>query len=83
MKNKNDFLENYILTRGGNKQEKSSNLYINSNGELINYYTKIAYFKNDTLYLNISKYSSTTSRNQNTLLYYANYYSVNVIKYEA
>ncbi len=83
MKNKNDFLKNYILERGENKSEKSSNLYINYNGDLINYYTKIAYFKNDTLYLNISKYSRTTKRNQNTLLYYANYYNINVVKYEA
>lgn len=83
MKNKSDFLEDYILFEGENKQEKSSNLYINDNGELINYYTRIAYFKDGDLYLNITKYSQTTSVNQNKLIALANKYGINVIKYEA
>ena len=83
MKNKNDFLKNYILERGGNKHEKSSNLYINNNGDLINYWTKIAYFKNGILYLNKSKYSRTTSKNQSKLKYYANYYNIDIVEYEA
>ncbi len=34
---------------------------------LVNYSTIIAYFENDTLYLNTKKYSVTTSKIQNTI----------------
>ena len=83
MKNKRQFIKNYVESEGQNKHEKSSNLYINYNGDLINYYTKIAYFKDGDLYINSSKYSRTTSKNQNLLRYYANYYNINIIEYEA
>lgn len=82
MKNKKEMIKNYIESEGRNTNEKSSNLY-NYNGDLINYYTKIAYFKDGDLYLNSSKYSRTTSKNQNLLKYYANYYNINIIEYEA
>ena len=82
MKNKRQFIKNYVESEGNNTYEKSSNLY-NYNGDLINYYTKIAYFKNGNLYLNKNRYSSTTTRNQNLIRYYANYYNINCIEYEA
>lgn len=82
MKNKRQFIKNYVESEGNNTYEKSSNLY-NYNGDLINYYTKIAYFKDGTLFLNKNRYSSTTTRNQNLIRYYANYYNINCIEYEA
>ena len=83
MKNKNEMIKNYIESEGKNKTLKSSNLYVNNYGELINYWTRIAYFKDGNLYLNKSKYSRTTSKNQNLIRYYANYYNINCIEYEA
>ena len=40
-------------------------------GELINYKTVIAYWKDETLFINTTKYSSTTSHIQSKLKYLA------------
>ena len=71
MTSKNRLIETYILTRGENTGEKSSNLYVNNYGELVNYNTVIAYFTGNVLYINTKYYSHTTSRNQNLLKHYA------------
>ena len=63
MLNKNDLIRTYLLTK---EENKGSNLYISGNA-LINYSTCIAYKKDGLLYLNVEKYSVTTTKNQNLL----------------
>ena len=42
---------------------------LKSNGlELINYDTRLAFWEKDILYINLKKYSTTTSKIQNTIL---------------
>ena len=68
----NDFIVYYI--RGGRDQEKCGNLRIEGD-KLFNYNTVIAQFKSeDEIYINMTKYSRSTSRIQNYLLEYAECY---------
>lgn len=56
---------------------------LKTNGlELINYNTRIAYHQNDKLYLNIRKYSSTTSHIQSKLRRLAEERNFQIIEYE-
>ncbi len=56
---------------------------LKSNGlELINYNTRIAYHQNDKLYLNIRKYSSTTSHIQSKLRRLAEQMNFQIVEYE-
>lgn len=50
--------------------------------ELINYSTRIAYIEDNTLYINVKKYSSTTSHIQSTLKRLASLTSYNIIEYQ-
>lgn len=50
--------------------------------ELINYSTRIAYIEDNTLYINIKKYSSTTSKIQSKLKQLASLTSYNIIEYQ-
>ncbi len=55
---------------------------LKSNGlELINYSTRIAYWQNGKLYINIHKYSSTTSKIQSKLKRLAQERGVDIIEY--
>lgn len=54
----------------------------NNDIELINYSTRIAYIKDNNLYINTKKYSSTTSNIQNKLKYLASLTSYNIIEYQ-
>ena len=49
--------------------------------ELINYSTRIAYIEDNTLYINVKKYSSTTSKIQSTLKRLASLTNYNIIEY--
>jgi hypothetical protein len=49
--------------------------------KLINYSTIIAYFENDTLYLNTKKYSVTTSKIQNTIRRLASGKGLTIVEY--
>lgn len=60
---------------------KGKTLYTRDN-ELINYSTRIAYIIDNTLYINVKKYSSTTSRIQSTLKRLASLTSYNIIEYQ-
>ena len=50
--------------------------------ELINYSTKIAYIEGKNLYINVKKYSSTTSKIQNTIKYLGKEYNYNIVEYQ-
>ena len=50
--------------------------------ELINYNTRIAYIEDNTLYINIKKYSNTTSHIQNKLKQLASLTSYNIVEYQ-
>lgn len=50
--------------------------------ELINYNTRIAYIENKTLYINIKKYSNTTSKIQSKLKQLANLTNYNIVEYQ-
>lgn len=50
--------------------------------ELINYNTRIAYIEDNTLYINVKKYSNTTSRVQSKLKQLANLTSYNIVEYQ-
>lgn len=50
--------------------------------ELINYSTKIAYHKNNKLYLNISKYSITTSKIQSKIRQLASQKGLQIVEYK-
>lgn len=50
--------------------------------ELINYNTRIAYIEYNTLYINIKKYSSTTSKIQSKIKYLGKEYNYNIIEYQ-
>lgn len=52
------------------------------NFELINYNTRIAYIIDNDLYLNVKKYSSTTSKIQTKIKTLAKYYNYNIIEYQ-
>ena len=50
--------------------------------ELINYWTRIAYIEDNTLYINTKKYSSTTSHIQSKLKQLASLSSYNIVEYQ-
>lgn len=50
--------------------------------ELINYWTRIAYIKDNTLYINVKKYSSTTSNIQNKIKYLGKEYNYKIVEYQ-
>ena len=50
--------------------------------ELINYNTRIAYIEDNTLYINVKKYSNTTSHIQSKLKRLASLTSYNIIEYQ-
>lgn len=55
---------------------------LKTNGlELINYSTRIAYKKDNILYINTTKYSSTTSKIQSQLKRLAQNYNYNIVEY--
>ena len=55
---------------------------LGENFELINYWTRIAYVKDNTLYINVKKYSSTTSKIQNKIKYLASLTDYNIVEYQ-
>ena len=64
------------ITMNGYKEQT-----LKTNGlELINYNTRIAYHQNNKLYINISKYSRTTSKIQSQLKELA--YNYDIVEYE-
>ena len=67
MRMKNNEVINVFLNRSGKAENHTQNLYIDDYGILWNYYTPIACFYKDTLYLNATKYSVTTSKHQNNI----------------
>lgn len=74
-----DIIKNFI-----NKSERMQacgHLAIFEN-KLINYSTVIAQWKDNTLMLNVKKYSSTTSRIQSTIKYEAESQGVKIEEYE-
>lgn len=50
--------------------------------ELINYNTRIAYIKDNTLYINVKKYSSTTSKIQSKIKLLGKEYNYNIVEYQ-
>lgn len=62
-----EVIENYFNFIEG--RSSNGNLYTRDN-KLINYSTIIAYYENDTYYINISKYSRTTSKIQTLIKRY-------------
>lgn len=60
---------------------KGRTLWVRDN-ELINYNTRIAYIEDNTLYVNVKKYSSTTSKIQSKLKQLASLTSYNIIEYQ-
>ena len=50
--------------------------------ELINYNTRIAYIEDNTLYINVKKYSSTTSHIQSKIKLLGKEYNYNIIEYQ-
>ena len=50
--------------------------------ELINYNTRIAYIEDNNLYINVKKYSSTTSKIQSKIKYLGKEYNYNIIEYQ-
>lgn len=68
----NDFIEYFV--RGGREQKNCNNLHIRGD-KLLNYNTVIAQVGEDGyLYINMTKYSTSTSRIQNYLLKEAEWY---------
>mgnify|MGYP003291941836 CR=1 FL=1 len=50
--------------------------------ELINYWTRIAYIKDNTLYINTKKYSSTTSKIQGKIGHLASFTNYKIVEYQ-
>lgn len=50
--------------------------------ELINYSTRIAYIEDNTLYINVKKYSNTTSHIQSKIKLLGKKYNYNIIEYQ-
>lgn len=50
--------------------------------ELINYNTRIAYIEDNTLYINVKKYSNTTSHIQSKIKLLGKKYNYNIIEYQ-
>ena len=87
-------IKNFLLGKASqtalrNIRRKEDNDYkgrtLKTNGlELINYSTRIAYKENGKLYINISKYSATTSKIQSKLRFIAKdfYMDNEIVEYE-
>lgn len=69
-----------LRTINGIYEYQGRTLQTNGN-ELINYSTIIAFFENDALYLNVKKYSVTTSKIQNTIKRLATEKNIEIIEY--
>ena len=50
--------------------------------ELINYNTRIAYIKDKNLYINVKKYSSTTSKIQSKIKLLGKEYNYSIVEYQ-
>lgn len=50
--------------------------------ELINYNTRIAYIEGNNLYINVKKYSNTTSHIQSKIKLLGKEYNYNIIEYQ-
>lgn len=50
--------------------------------ELINYNTRIAYIEGNNLYINVKKYSSTTSHIQSKIKLLGKKYNYNIVEYQ-
>ena len=50
--------------------------------ELINYNTRIAYIEDNTLYINVKKYSNTTSHIQSKIKLLGKEYNYNIVEYQ-
>ena len=50
--------------------------------ELINYSTRIAYIEGNNLYINVKKYSSTTSHIQSKIKLLGKKYNYNIVEYQ-
>lgn len=50
--------------------------------ELINYNTRIAYIEGNNLYINVKKYSSTTSKIQSKIKLLGKEYNYNIVEYQ-
>lgn len=50
--------------------------------ELINYSTRIAYIEGNNLYINVKKYSSTTSHIQSKIKKLGKEYNYNIVEYQ-
>lgn len=64
-----------------NYSYKGRTLWTRDN-ELINYNTRIAYIKDNTLYINTKKYSSTTSHIQSKIKYLGKEYNYDIVEYQ-
>ncbi len=82
-------IENFINKRAGHtpKRQVLNGIYyyegmtLRSNGlELINYQTRISYHQDNKLYLNIRKYSVTTSKIQSLIKHLASQEGLEVIE---
>ena len=50
--------------------------------ELINYSTRIAYIEDNTLYINVKKYSNTTSHIQSKIKMLGKKYNYSIVEYQ-
>lgn len=83
-------IENFINKKAGHTPKRMINamymyegMTLKSNGlELINYSTRIAFHQDNKLYLNINKYSVTTSKIQSLIKYLASEEGLEVIEIE-
>lgn len=50
--------------------------------ELINYSTRIAYIEDNNLYINVKKYSNTTSKIQSKIKFLGKEYNYNIVEYQ-
>ena len=77
---KRDFIEGYLSEEINSG--KASNLHIDDEGSLVNYYTKICHRTPYQILLNGQKYSSTTSVNQNIIRRFCEHYNVDLVEYD-
>ena len=81
-----EVIKNFLNKRAGHTPLRITmngykEMTLKTNGlELINYSTRIAYHRDNKLYINISKYSRTTSKIQSQLKELA--YNYDIVEYE-
>lgn len=75
--NLRDIQHGYYTYKGRTLHTETSNTGFN----LINYDTKIAFILGNTLYINVKKYSATTSKIQTQLKYQATFTDYKIKKY--